>query len=219
MRTGTAATVRLLNPCSTSTAADWPGSAIRFLIPQILVPCRAPDQVPAGAVPFDPLRQPSILCSADRGCQPRALIRGPNYVPAHRSIGRADRSAKTVQFPCRTRQRRQPGPTARGLDGMNRAAPRQVPVISSASYPPAFIARWRKGTSPHSNRLNAQRCSMAVKANQDQRPKADPRQPIPKLSSGQNNRHPDRVWRSRRKGIRQPSSPDGGKARLRIQTD
>ena len=90
-------------------------------------------------------------------------------------------------------------------------------VVSTERYPPAFIARWRKGTSPHSNRLNAQRCSMAVKANQDQRPKADPRQPIPKLSSGQNNQHPDRVWRSRRKGIRQPSSPDGGKARFRIQ--
>ena len=52
-------------------------------------------------------------------------------------------------------------------------------VFSTATYPPAFIARWREGTFPHSNKLNAQRCSMAVKANQDQRPKSDPCQLTP----------------------------------------
>ena len=35
-------------------------------------------------------------------------------------------------------------------------------AVSTERYPIADIARWRKGTSPHSNRLNAQRCSMAV---------------------------------------------------------
>ena len=42
-------------------------------------------------------------------------------------------------------------------------------VLSTATYPPAFIARWRKGTSPHSNELNAERRSKVAKANQDQR--------------------------------------------------
>ena len=35
-------------------------------------------------------------------------------------------------------------------------------AVSTERYPIADIARWRKGTSPHSNRLNAETCLSSI---------------------------------------------------------
>ena len=51
--------------------------------------------------------------------------------------------------------------------------PSRPGLISTATYPTADIARWREGTFPHSNELNAERRSKVAKADRDRRSKSD----------------------------------------------
>ena len=52
-------------------------------------------------------------------------------------------------------------------------------VFSTATYPPAFIARWREGTFPHSNELNTERRSKGYKSEPGSEVKTDPHQLTP----------------------------------------
>ena len=52
-------------------------------------------------------------------------------------------------------------------------------VISTATYPTADIARWREGTFPHSNELNAERRSKGYKSEPGSEVKTDPHQLTP----------------------------------------
>ena len=57
--------------------------------------------------------------------------------------------------------------------------PSRPGLISTATYPTADIARWREGTFPHSNELNAERRSKDYKSEPGSEVKTDPHQLTP----------------------------------------
>ena len=101
-------------------------------------------------------------------------IRANRCRPSWRSPQTRTRTERTIENPIpRSEAKPEDAGKGRCVSGSGNAGamaitdegcriPSRPGLISTATYPTADIARWREGTSPHSNRLNAQRCSMAV---------------------------------------------------------
>ena len=110
-------------------------------------------------------------------------IRANRCRPSWRSPQTRTRTERTIENPFpRSEAKPEDAGKGRCVSGSGNAGamvitdegcriPSRPGLISTATYPPADIARWREGTFPHSNDLNAERRSMATKANQDQRSK------------------------------------------------